>query len=85
MKILNYLYQKYADDDIEVIWYDQKGFRMLDCQKKRWQVIGKYSNARTKESRVVNYTLQLAMTKNRIVGYQWIKGGVTHVEVLSFW
>lgn len=25
------------------------------------------------------------MTKNRVVAYQWIRGGVTHIEVLSFW
>lgn len=84
-KLLVDLYPRYSNPEIEVIWYDQKGFQKTDNSKKRWQFVGRDSHPRSDNSRIKNVTLQLAMTKNRVVGYQWVLGSVTNLDVFEFW
>jgi len=45
---------------------------------------GTNSHPITCPSRFTNITLHLAMTRKRILGFQWVKETLTHVEVFHF-
>jgi len=84
LKLISDLYPRFANPDIDVVWYDQKGFRTLDSNTMRWMRRGTNTHPVKSTVRIDNITLHLAMTRHRIIAFQWIKETVTHVEVLDF-